>query len=402
MRRTLLADARAVGQAGTVRLVEAPHASAPVAFGLFDKVVALPPGFMAQPDRTARDLAIAHELEHHAGRDLAVNIAMQPLLALHWFNPLAWAGWRALRRDQEAACDARVLAGRCNAERAAYGRLIASFSQGPHLALAAPMACPVLGEKSIVHRLRSLTMSQPSPRRTRLGRMLIGAAVLALPLTATVSRAEPDAAAVPESPAAPDTAAAPDAPALHSEHRVVIIEKGSKGGSHDKQLKTRVVERDGRTVVFKTDKDLTDAEIEARIEQAFSDLPAITDPLAPPSPPSVANGPRPPAPPAPPGEHRTRMVLVTADGHSETIKLEGEPNCTGEWSQTRAEGKQDGHRKVMIVNICAATKDAHAKAADGLRKARERIAADHSLSDEIRKSILDQLDAEIARLSSEG
>jgi bla regulator protein BlaR1 len=180
MRRRLLDGARPVGEVGPIRLVETQAAPSPVAFGLTDKVVALPPGFMASEDCTARDLAIAHELEHHAGRDIAVNFAMQPLLALHWFNPLAWLGWRAMRRDQEAACDARVLEGRSAETRAAYGRLIANFAQGPRLSLATPLACPVVGEKSIIHRLRSLTMDQPTPRRRMFGRLLIGAGASAL------------------------------------------------------------------------------------------------------------------------------------------------------------------------------------------------------------------------------
>ena len=87
-----------------------PAADGPVAFGVLDKVVALPPGFMAGRDRAARDLALAHELAHHRGHDLVCNMLVQPLFALHWFNPLATLGWRALRRDQEAACDARVIA----------------------------------------------------------------------------------------------------------------------------------------------------------------------------------------------------------------------------------------------------------------------------------------------------
>ena len=45
--RELLADAVPVGQAGRVRLVETPLAPSPVAFGVIDKVVALPPAFMA-------------------------------------------------------------------------------------------------------------------------------------------------------------------------------------------------------------------------------------------------------------------------------------------------------------------------------------------------------------------
>ncbi|MCZ8171284.1 MAG: BlaI/MecI/CopY family transcriptional regulator, partial [Brevundimonas sp.] len=81
LRRELLTDARPVGTVGDVRLIESPQVITPLAFGIRDKVVALPVGFMTQPDRTARDLAIVHELEHHRGRDLAVNLAMQPLLA---------------------------------------------------------------------------------------------------------------------------------------------------------------------------------------------------------------------------------------------------------------------------------------------------------------------------------
>ena len=192
MRRDLLADARPVGESGKVRLVETPAVSAPVAFGIRDKVVALPVDFMGRIDARARDMAIAHELEHHRGHDLLANIAAQPLLALHWFNPLAWWGWRAMRRDQEAACDARVVAGRARPERAAYAEVIAGFAAGQHLALAAPMACPVLGEKSIIHRLRSLTMDDISTRRRRLGIAAITTTALALPLTASITYAQPD------------------------------------------------------------------------------------------------------------------------------------------------------------------------------------------------------------------
>ena len=109
MRRELLDGAKPVGEVGRVRLVETAATLGPVAFGVFDKVVALPTGFMVQRDRSRRDLAIAHELAHHRGHDLLANILVQPLFAVHWFNPLGWAGWTALRRDQEAACDARVV-----------------------------------------------------------------------------------------------------------------------------------------------------------------------------------------------------------------------------------------------------------------------------------------------------
>ncbi len=209
MRRELLDGARTVGEIGEVRLVETPAIAAPVAFGVWDKVIALPPLFMAQPDIMARDLAIAHELAHHRGHDLLANFAAQALLALHWCNPLAWYGWRAMRRDQEAACDARVVAGRGREERVLYAALIADIAVGPRLALAAPMACPVLGDKSIIHRLKSLSMSDMSPRRRLLGRSLVGAAALALPLTASFSYASAQVTepVTPPAPVEPSTAA---------------------------------------------------------------------------------------------------------------------------------------------------------------------------------------------------
>jgi bla regulator protein BlaR1 len=64
------------------------------------------------------------------------------------------------------------------------------------------MACPVLGEKSIIHRLRCLTMSDVSSTRRKAGLAVIaGGALVALPLTASVSYAadeEPATTADPQ------------------------------------------------------------------------------------------------------------------------------------------------------------------------------------------------------------
>lgn len=239
MRRELLAEARPMGEAGRVRLVETPVADGPVAFGVIDKVVALPTGFMATHDRAARDLALAHELAHHRGGDLVCNMLVQPLFAIHWFNPLGMLGWRAMRRDQEAACDARVVAHQPRESRAAYAAVIARFATGSHsnsrLALAAPMACPVLGDRSIVQRLKSLGMNDLSTRRRVAGRLLIGASALALPLTASVSYAQEEPPAVPEAPRVPDAPDAVSAPlpplppappsAAEGKQRIVRVER---------------------------------------------------------------------------------------------------------------------------------------------------------------------------------
>lgn len=205
MRRQLLRGACQVARSGEVRIIESPAATAPLAFGVLDKVIALPVGFLATVDSETSDLAIAHELEHHAGSDLLALMAMQPLFAMHWFNPLGWAAWRALRSDQEAACDARVMMGRGGEQKALYGRLIASFAGGERLALIAPMAGPLSGSKPIIHRLRALARKDVGTARRVLGRSLFALAVIAVPVTATVSHAaiEGDGAQAADRPPAP-------------------------------------------------------------------------------------------------------------------------------------------------------------------------------------------------------
>ena len=416
LRDMLLAEGREVGRApcflGKIRLVETPATVAPLAMGVLDPVIALPPGFMALPDRPARDLALAHELAHHRGGDLLVNVLVQPLFALHWWNPLGRYGWLALRRDQEAACDARVMAERDSAERAAYAALIARFAAAPgaahHAALTAPMACPVLGEKSIIHRLRSLNMSRLSPRRRWAGRALLGAGLLALPLTASISYAATEPAtdaqvseppAPPALPAAPD---GPDAPPAPGEPRVVVIEKRIKhdGGEEevvehvirggDGNEKIRIMMRDlsggpggglDRETMekhFEALKSGKKAEREAAIAALRADMEARRargdvmmlrrDLGAPP-------------PPMPP----VMVMSGCKPGSSDTVETSED---------------KDGRTRVMICQTRiadtarAGLKDARA----GLEEARAEIAGDKSIPEATRKRVLQSLDAQIERL----
>ncbi len=399
MRRSLLRGAVPVGREGRVRLLESPGTPAPVAFGLIDKVVALPLGFMERQP-AARDLAIAHELQHHAGHDLAVNFATQPLLALHWFNPLAWMGWRALRRDQEAACDARVLAGRDASTRAAYARLITSFAKGPHLALAAPMACPVLGEKSIIHRLRSLTMSEPTKTNRLIGRLLIGAGIIALPLTASVTYAASDAPTPPPPPAAPDAPTPPDAPdAPQVQTKVIMIHADGKHGDQammmgdddEKGMTTRTVTRGGRTYVFKTNKPMSDAEVDKRV----AELEAAPMPPIPPMPPM--------APGAPAAPHQVRTIVMKHDGAGmEAMSMAGPDmamaHCDGgQATNVNSDQVVEGKRRVTRIVMCNKGGDkVHTLAA--LRSARDQVAGDANIPAEAKASALKQIDEQIAKL----
>lgn len=419
LRADLLAEGREVGRArgwlGAVRLIETPATLAPLAMGVIDRVIALPPGFMALHDRQARDLALAHELAHHRGGDLLVNVLVQPLFALHWWNPLGRYGWLALRRDQETACDARVMA-RCDAqERAAYAALIARFAGAAPttspIALTAPMACPVLGEKSIIHRLRSLSMTHLSPRRRMAGRALLGAGLLALPLTASISYAASEAARgtpappapplapaapqAPTAPSAPDAPAAPEAPEAPEAPRTIMV-VDSKGrvvtsenafvtertttGENGEEKTVRVVVRGGAPDVTwlerqRADEGAAAARSEAieialreglaEAERVRKDMPRIIEEAM-----AAAEQARGAVP-------RVIVRQACKPGSNEITET-----ITG----------KDG---TQVVTICQSRVTASARA--GLEEARAEIARDKDIPDATRKRVLEQLDRQIAR-----
>jgi len=383
MREELLAGARPVGEVGRVRLVEAPAVVAPVAFGVSDKVVALPMEFMAREDRAARDLAIEHELAHHRGRDLLANILAQPVLALHWFNPLAWLGWRAMRRDQEAACDARVMACRAPAERAAYGQVIASFAAGSRLALAAPMACPVLGEKSIIHRLRSLGRPEVSPRRRLAGHALLAGAALAVPLTASISYAETEAPAVPQALPLPSEAAVgpmeseQQAQSAEQEESGSVASEASFSGESARQGAERSEILPERT---EQPNRVSPADANGGVYLAVAGVPAVPQVPAPLRPPAAPLPPQAPAAPA--------IPLVTL-------------RCGSGEGQQLVTARADEIGERMSACQREVRRQAMISARDALTRSRQSIARNRDILAEAREEVLSALDEQIAELSAD-
>jgi len=199
----VLRDAIQLAQLGKIRLVRSTAVTGPIAFGVFDRVIALPEDFDDRYDPRERRLAFAHELAHHRSGDLIVNHFAFVLLSLQWFNPLAWLSHSAFRFDQEAACDARVLEQVDTSDRAIYAHAIAKAASGRALLFAGALDRP----RTLHRRLKSMLTTATSSRRTA-GKVLIAAAtVAALPLTASwatiyVDVAKPAKTAAPVTPVA--------------------------------------------------------------------------------------------------------------------------------------------------------------------------------------------------------
>jgi beta-lactamase regulating signal transducer with metallopeptidase domain len=91
-----------------VRLVESCEIAVPLATGLMNPVLVVPPGFAAWSVERRR-IVLLHELAHvERGDCLALAIA-RSAVALWWFHPIAWLALASLRREAEQAADDRVL-----------------------------------------------------------------------------------------------------------------------------------------------------------------------------------------------------------------------------------------------------------------------------------------------------
>jgi bla regulator protein BlaR1 len=272
------ADVRRTVADGRVHVIETDAATGPLAFGIWRKYVAFPRDFAERYDPVERNLALAHELGHHLRGDLIANWIALVVLALHWFNPVAWRAFRAFRADQELACDALVLSGRAPALRHAYGRAIVKSAHGG----AVSAACHLHTVNELKGRLKMLSKHNPKSRaRVTIG--IAGAAALTLsglaltasgagaamtqadapmPPAAPVAPEAPEVPTAPEAPSAPD---APDAPQVSKEqrvHRTVVVER--RGGK-DVKTETRVVrtDRDGTAFSWTGDMDM-DINVEVK------------------------------------------------------------------------------------------------------------------------------------------
>lgn len=398
LRDEMLADATEIDRIGDIRVIQSDRIGGPLAFGLFRRYIAVPDHFTRTFAPKERDLALAHELAHHRAGDLYANLAAFLFLCLSWFNPLAWMAWSAFRFDQEAACDARVLAGTDAGTRQHYGRALAraaSSDRMPALAMAMAQNSP----HNIVERLRRVMMKDTSKRRLWAGRAAIfAAAAIALPLTATVV------------PVFADDSVAADGIEKHKT-KIVIMKHGGGdvqtikiGGNVDTPF-VKTIERDGKTIILRSSKEMSDAEVEKLVAEAeMSRARAEADH-------GQAEADRGKAEAAWGEAEATRAHAIAIIGDMDVASYipdidiseitknceAGQPVAT---DVTGFDGKNKSHIRIVMCGKGQA-KLAKAQAIEGLREARAEVETDKDIPDSTRKSILDSLEKQIDRMTKE-
>lgn len=263
-REDILADGQPVGTHGNIKILETAAVSGPLAFGLFDKYIAVPADFFRSYAPKERELALDHEIAHHESGDLAANFIGLLILSLHWFNPVAWFAWIAFRQDQETACDARILKKSGRSLRAVYGRTIAKSVSGHKLGLASP-----LNQKNkIKDRLKMLGQAEKSGFRRKLGMLMVGASTFAaLPLTATVVYAEADIA---EADIADEAHPGDDHGDVQIQSADTSVDVGDKGVLVTEKTKDGyqyTVSNKRGTFEFESERKLKRSEIDEKLER---------------------------------------------------------------------------------------------------------------------------------------
>lgn len=431
MRDDLLSEATDIAYVDGIRIVASDQVAGPLAFGLFKRTIAVPVNFFKTFSPAERELALAHEMAHHKSGDLFANLAAYTVLCLLWFNPIAWMSWSAFRFDQEAACDARVLAGKDSSQREIYGRALArtAFDGVPTFATA------LNSPKTVIERLRRLTMNDASKTRRSIGKVgILTAAAIILPLTATIvpairaqeaqvaGEAEPIAPTAPAAPAEPAAPAPPIPPAPPAKPvKVINISLGSTTNGKPSGKVVQRLSRDGTTYVFRSEKPLSKAELEkviadateARGQAAVAMIEADKAGREAAKAMHQANGAQIEADTAMASAEIARamaeanrvIAMTNAASYVPEIDIkEITKNCAvGQPVTTNVEGFDGTSKSRVKIVMCGKgqARIARVEAIKGLREARGEIGNDKDMPAGVRKDVVKQLELQIRKLEAQ-
>ncbi|KRD28706.1 hypothetical protein ASE35_19600 [Lysobacter sp. Root916] len=134
----------------------------PQVIGFRRAVLMVPADFMARLPAAEREAVLLHELAHARRQDFACNLLQRLGLMLVWFHPAAWALYRSLAFEREAACDAAAVRRGAAAKTLAQGLLRLAEDRHAH-----PVAMASSGGAALsvrLHRLLSPERAAPSLR----------------------------------------------------------------------------------------------------------------------------------------------------------------------------------------------------------------------------------------------
>lgn len=294
----LTGSMRSAGSHGGLPLIESAAVDGPLALGLLDRRIAVPAGFEERYTPAERRLALDHELHHHRRGDILANHIALIVLALNWFNPIAWIAFRAFRADQELSCDAAIAADATAEARCDYARALVKSASRPGLIA----ACPLNRADQLKRRLKMLNHHKTDRRRLWAGSAVIASLIATTMVFGTAGHAQDKAEG-------------------KERHRVIILENKEGAAPPAGERREFRIRRgpDGRVTT-----EGLDADMAARLERCESEQGVL----------NVDTG---------AGKERARILVCTKEGAGPADRLrvlEGVRDRISRQSDLSAETKQ--------------------------------------------------------------
>ncbi len=158
-----------------------PMLGVPMIMGLLCPVLLLPENIDRQSDKQLRHICL-HELTHIKYGDTAVIVMLNTLCVVYWFNPLVWLCFAIIRKDMEAACDARVLRHIGTVARQDYIGTVLHFAGRESNAQLQAVMGMADGRTSMEQRIRGMFRQAKTGRKGRV--VAAGIAVIMLAMSA--------------------------------------------------------------------------------------------------------------------------------------------------------------------------------------------------------------------------
>jgi beta-lactamase regulating signal transducer with metallopeptidase domain len=349
--RSVARDARRLGDYRGLSLIESGAVEGPISLGLFRRRIVVPAEFERRYSPEEQALALDHEAIHHRRLDLWWNHLGLLILALNWFNPVAWFAFKAFRADQELACDAAVAARADTGARHDYACALVKSASRPGLIA----ACPLNHADQLKRRLKMLKFHKPA----RL-RMFGGAA--AIVTLGGLSLAFGSASAQPAPPAPPAASAPQSHDGERREERVIV--RTYRGDEHRDHARSE--RREGGNGERREERHVMVITNDGDGHGDSAD------------------------------HHRRMMEMHGPDGHA--LMMMGGHDCQGANRSEVNEGSDSNRTRVIV---CTRGRDGAgnpAQQAEALQRARARLAEDNQIPAEQRQRVLAAIDREIARL----
>lgn len=141
--------------------------------GIFHPAVYLPAGLSGE----GREYILCHEQIHAERRDYLVKLLGLAMVAVHWFNPLAWLAFRLMCADMEMSCDERVIKKLGREVREGYSQVLLAQAE-KRSGFLLPLA---FGKNHTYLRIRNvLKYHKPGAALTLIGVILLTAAGIGL------------------------------------------------------------------------------------------------------------------------------------------------------------------------------------------------------------------------------